>query len=81
MDSATHIFVYRSIQMPWLDLPLQVEFTTGIQVLLKSELRNPRLMDDALTNGKRGPHLACILGHARQYSTVSPQVFMTPDLY
>lgn len=68
-DRGSHIFCYRSTQIPWGD-DMKREFCDGIETLLKKQLSDPELKRKCM-NGSRGPHYACVLGHAQQYKDVS----------
>lgn len=54
--------------MPWND-EQKIEFCDGIERLLAPQLNDPEVMKQC-REGTRGPHFACILGHAQQYRKV-----------
>ncbi len=76
VDSEGHAFAHRTTQLLWIGEKAEMLWL-AIQALLQHELSNPRLKK-AHEGQERGPHLACIIGHHRQYTSVSPSPCSKP---
>jgi hypothetical protein len=68
VDQDGYVFMYRAFRPTWLPSRAS-ELSQAIQALLGEMLLDPSL-EQSCKAGLRGPHLAFIIGHARQYQKV-----------
>src|ERR1700679_459592 len=68
-DSEGLTILYRTTVMGWLQ-ELSIPFNQACASLLSSALSDQAVLTEN-KNNTRGPHFPCILGHYRQYASVS----------